>query len=138
MDALASGGLHEGGQAQAFQPLPNAPGRLDHRIPRHRGVRIEVEDQPVRLLELVDRRVPGVDLEDPDLGQADEARAPRAHVDVGLEIDHVREHRQCRDHQGNHDHRRDGTEDSPPRPVAPHKGDAVGPGREEESPHDQG
>jgi hypothetical protein len=50
------------------------PGRLDHVCPAHPLTGIEVEDQTIRLFEVIDSGVPGVNLEDPHLDEADQAR----------------------------------------------------------------
>ena len=74
VEPLAAGGLHEALSPSALEPLAHEPGRLDHARPRDVRGRIEVEHHAVRLLEVVDDGVPGVDLEDADLHEPDEAR----------------------------------------------------------------
>ena len=59
MQSLAAGGLAEGGEAQPLQPLPHLLRRRDHLGEGHILGGIEVEDQPVGVLDIPARAPQG-------------------------------------------------------------------------------
>src|SRR5262249_41966652 len=69
---LPSRGLEEARETQLAELAPQRPRRRDHVAPGHAVAGIEVEHQSVWLLQMLRRRVPGVDLENADLHEADE------------------------------------------------------------------
>ena len=75
MQTLAAGGLEEALESEVLEPVAKRPRRRDHLAPRHVVAGIEVEHQAIGLLEPIGDGVPGVDLEDADLHQADRAPA---------------------------------------------------------------
>jgi hypothetical protein len=73
MQALAAGCLHEAGEAGVLEPSADGAGGIEHRVPRHALAGIEVHDDLVGMLQIVEGRLPGVDLECAPLDQADQA-----------------------------------------------------------------
>ncbi len=90
VQALAPRRLHEALQAELGQQSPHAPGRRGDAGEGQRFVRVEVEDHLVRQLDPRHPRVPGVDLEDPGLGQGHESRY-RVHEEMLLALSRDRE-----------------------------------------------
>jgi hypothetical protein len=74
VQALAARGLHEALEAELLEPRADAARRVHHPLPGNGGIGVEVEHQAVRLLQPLGHGVPGVDLEDTELDEADEAR----------------------------------------------------------------
>jgi hypothetical protein len=74
MEALAAGGLDEALETLPQQVLAHVDGALHDRVPGHAVPGIEVEDEPVGLVRVGERRAPGVDLEHACLDQREEAR----------------------------------------------------------------
>ena len=73
VQALAAGQL-----GQRFQPfMPQHPAQrqrgLDHKFPVDPLARIEIEDEPVGVLDVLDARVPRVQLDRANLEQAEQA-----------------------------------------------------------------
>ena len=73
MQALAAGGLDEAGEAGVLEPVADRAGGVEHRVPGHALAGVEVHHDLVGVLEVVERRLPGVDLERAALDEADQA-----------------------------------------------------------------
>ena len=69
---LAAGGLDEGGEARGLEPGAHLAGGGDDLRPGHALARVEVHHDLVGALEVVERGLPGVDLERAALHQADQ------------------------------------------------------------------
>ena len=63
MQALAAGGLHEAFEALRFEPVLHFQRPGDDFLPFDTLARIEIEDDPVGLLELFDARAPGMNFQ---------------------------------------------------------------------------
>src|SRR5262245_60104083 len=67
MEPFAPGGFEETLQSQLLEKFPHLPRACNHPAPLDLRVRIEIEDQPVRSLQLVGSRSPGMDFQGGDL-----------------------------------------------------------------------
>ena len=74
MEALAARGLDEGGEPLRLEARAHLARRGDHRLPVDALAGVEVEDRLVGALEIVEGRLPAVDLERAALDQPDQAR----------------------------------------------------------------
>src|SRR5690606_12641572 len=83
VQTLASGHAQVRPEPQFGQQVPQATGDLHAEVEVHTGAGVEVEDDDVRLLEVVDGAAPGVDLEHAELDEADQMWN-RLQVDVVL------------------------------------------------------
>ena len=73
VQALAAGGLDEAGEAGVLEAGADRARGVEHRAPGHALAGIEVHHDLVRVLEVVERRLPGVDLERAALDEADQS-----------------------------------------------------------------
>jgi hypothetical protein len=60
MDALAAGQLGPGGKPFGFHQVPHSQSRLHDRVPLHSFTGIEVDYDLVRMLDVLDFRIPGM------------------------------------------------------------------------------
>ena len=74
MEALAPGRLPEAGQTARGQALTDVQRSGNDGGERHVPRRVEVDDQPVGMGEVIGAGAPGVQLQDADLDQAHQAR----------------------------------------------------------------
>src|SRR5438552_13328103 len=72
MQALAAGRLQETQEPKLVEQFPQRYRAFHDSFPVQSDVGVEIEGQPVRRLDSLDRRSPGMDLENPDLHEADE------------------------------------------------------------------
>ena len=68
MQAFAASGLHKAFEPQLLQEFPHLPCAVDHLAPQHFRVRVQIEDQSIRVLQVVRSRAPGMDFQGADLG----------------------------------------------------------------------
>ncbi len=73
MQSLAAGRLGKAPEADAEQGLAHLDRRLGHPLPRQADIGVEIEHDAVRRFELVDRRSPEVDFQDPHLDHRNQA-----------------------------------------------------------------
>ena len=64
--------LHEALEAERGEHVAHGTRRRNHRGPAHVGSGVEVEDETVRVLDVIDGRVPGMDLEHVHLHQRED------------------------------------------------------------------
>src|SRR5262249_31139522 len=69
---LPAGSLEKTFEAQILEPLPGFSRGDEHRLPGDTVARIEIEDQPVGMIQILDGRPPRVNLEHARLHQANE------------------------------------------------------------------
>ena len=81
MKSFSAGRLQEGDEAEFLQVRTNVARRAFDGIPRNVRRGVEIEDQPVRPLHIVHRRIPGMKLDRSHLHQRDQPLRV-AHVDV--------------------------------------------------------
>jgi hypothetical protein len=72
VQALASGQFRPRLQPFILQHPAQGQCRLDHEFPGHAFARIEIEHEQVRMLDVVDARVPRVQLDRADLDKAEQ------------------------------------------------------------------
>src|SRR6202012_1345216 len=85
VQALSSGGLYEALQATILEPLAHLKSARCQGFPRDRLIRIEIEDDLVRLLKGLIARPPRMQLQHTDLGKLDNCIRSRK-SDVGLRL----------------------------------------------------